>query len=175
MFSGTLQMEKLHALLLEQEPQQQLVHFPEPLPLPLDPSVRVHGLVPAKAALFKSALMPCRLTFLTTATQEGKEGDGEYVAIFKHGDDLRQDQLILQTITLMDKVSSPFLLCSLGPPFPKENYELGVLVDSCWVKCKQNLSCGLPCPSFVCALPNTVLFLNWHYGTFALRLFQRSL
>ncbi|XP_077555495.1 phosphatidylinositol 3-kinase 59F [Haemaphysalis longicornis] len=97
-------MEKLHALLLEQEPQQQLVHFPEPLPLPLDPSVRVHGLVPAKAALFKSALMPCRLTFLTTATQEGKEGDGEYVAIFKHGDDLRQDQLILQTITLMDKL-----------------------------------------------------------------------
>ncbi|KAK8776852.1 hypothetical protein V5799_029800, partial [Amblyomma americanum] len=91
-------IEKLHALLLEQE-SQQLIRFPEPLLLPLDPSVRVRGLVPSKATLFKSALMPCRLSFLA----EGAEG-GEYVAIFKHGDDLRQDQLILQTITLMDKL-----------------------------------------------------------------------
>lgn len=89
--------EKLHALLMDQE-SHQLIRFPDPLPLPLDPSVRVKGLLPAKAALFKSALMPCRLTFVT------EDGDKEYVAIFKHGDDLRQDQLILQTITLMDKL-----------------------------------------------------------------------
>lgn len=69
----------------------------EPLPLPLDPDVTVRAIIPERATLFKSALMPCRLSFRTSE-------ESEYVTIFKHGDDPRQDQLILQIISLMDKL-----------------------------------------------------------------------
>ncbi|XP_050293503.1 phosphatidylinositol 3-kinase catalytic subunit type 3 isoform X2 [Anthonomus grandis grandis] len=69
----------------------------EPIPFPLDPEIIITGILPDKAMLFKSAMMPAKLNFLTA------EGE-EYVAIFKLGDDLRQDQLILQMITLMDKL-----------------------------------------------------------------------
>lgn len=90
-------IERLQALLAD--PEANKINFSnfEPLPLPLDPEVRIKSIIADKATLFKSALMPCRITFLTI-------DDTEYVTIFKHGDDLRQDQLILQIITLMDKL-----------------------------------------------------------------------
>ena len=113
-------------------------HLEPPLSLPLDPSIKIQGVIPERATLFKSQLMPCRLTLRTTICEKNvadKTGEGretilstsplaatddaflsssgppgcdspslEYNVIFKHGDDLRQDQLILQTITLMDKL-----------------------------------------------------------------------
>jgi phosphatidylinositol 3-kinase len=70
--------------------------FP-PISLPLDPRIQVIGMIPEKATMFKSALLPFLLTFVCV--------DGsEYQVIFKTGDDLRQDQLVVQIITLMDRL-----------------------------------------------------------------------
>lgn len=90
-------IEKLQQLLQDAEVCKINFSEFEALPLPLDPSIKVSAIDPQYATLFKSNLMPCRLTFRTVENEE-------YVTIFKHGDDLRQDQLILQMFTLMDRL-----------------------------------------------------------------------
>ena len=95
------------------------------LPLPLDPAVLLTGIIPEESTVFKSALTPLRLTFRTAAggsasdlaaqasslsldTEEQRAEDeprgGKYAIIFKKGDDLRQDQLVVQMIQLMDRL-----------------------------------------------------------------------
>ena len=68
-------------------------HF-DSIPFPLDPSIKITGVISEKSSLFKSSLMPAKMTFMT-------DSGTEYVAIFKLGDDLRQDQLILQVVEII--------------------------------------------------------------------------
>ncbi|KAI6232650.1 Phosphatidylinositol 3-kinase catalytic subunit type 3 [Aphelenchoides fujianensis] len=73
------------------------------LALPLDPAVQVKQVLPESSVLFSSKLMPMRLTFSTVRGFAAPFEYGEaYTTIFKRGDDLRQDQLVLQMIRLMD-------------------------------------------------------------------------
>ncbi|KAG0768538.1 hypothetical protein G6F57_004034 [Rhizopus arrhizus] len=87
-------VERLRAVLAD--PKGQLHSFPA-LPLPLDPTKKVCGIIPEKSGVFNSSLQPLRITFVC-------EDKSEYPIIFKTGDDLRQDQLVIQIILLMDKL-----------------------------------------------------------------------
>ncbi|PLB37922.1 phosphatidylinositol 3-kinase VPS34 [Aspergillus candidus] len=93
--SRPLKIEKLKKFL--KDPKNEIVHIDPPLPLPLDPEVMVTGCYPDESNVFKSTLSPLLLTFKTS--------DGnKYPILFKVGDDLRQDQLVVQIIILMDRL-----------------------------------------------------------------------
>ena len=86
------------------------MHFEKGLQLPHEPYVKVYGVVPKRCIIFKSAVQPLRLVFNARKfPKDWKEGDAlpemvEYPTVFKNGDDLRQDALVLQVFSLMDNL-----------------------------------------------------------------------
>ena len=87
-------IEKLRSFI--NDSKNGLVNIP-PLPLPLNARIEITGINAEKSSVFKSNLFPFLLYFQCS--------DGsEYPVMFKDGDDLRQDQLVLQLFTLMDQL-----------------------------------------------------------------------
>ncbi len=107
-------IEKLRAAIADSK--NNLSSMP-PLPLPLNARVEVTGIIAEKCSIFKSNMFPLLLYFQCS--------DGsEYPVIFKDGDDMRQDQLVIQLFTLMDKLLrkenldlkvSPYDVLATGP------------------------------------------------------------
>lgn len=88
-----------------------------PLPLPLNATVEVTGIIAEKSSIFKSNMFPLLLWFQCS-------NGAEYPLIFKDGDDMRQDQLVIQLFTLMDRLLrkenldlklSPYDVLATGP------------------------------------------------------------
>lgn len=76
-----------------------------PLPLPLDARVSVTSIAAERSSVFKSNLFPLLLWFETIEMDSDEINlTPDYPVIFKNGDDLRQDQLVIQLFTLMDRL-----------------------------------------------------------------------
>lgn len=107
-------IEKLRSAIADSK--NNLASIP-PLPLPLNARIEVTGIIAEKSTVFKSNLFPL-LLYLQCA-------DGsEFPVIFKDGDDMRQDQLVIQLFTLMDRLLrkenldlklSPYDVLATGP------------------------------------------------------------
>lgn len=76
----------------------------ESIPLPVDPSVSLLKIFPDQSFLLKSAMNPGVLTCQVCATADPRKTKSLKKIMVKEGDDLRQDQLVLQLIILMDSI-----------------------------------------------------------------------
>ena len=75
--------------------------------LPINPLMKIKGVITSKCTVFKSAKSPVKYCFNVTPDTKvnNKHEDKDHINImFKYGDDLRQDQLVLQMINYMDSL-----------------------------------------------------------------------
>ena len=86
----------------ERNMMQETEHY-----LPIDPKIKIKGTIAQECSVFKSAKCPVKYTFkVTEDTKKNNslEDKDHFRIMFKYGDDLRQDQLILQMINYMDSL-----------------------------------------------------------------------
>ena len=86
----------------EKNMMQETEHY-----LPIDPKLKIKGTIAQECSVFKSAKCPVKYTFkVTEDTKKNNllEDKDHFRIMFKYGDDLRQDQLILQIINYMDSL-----------------------------------------------------------------------
>jgi phosphatidylinositol 3-kinase len=76
---------------------RKLQHFDQKVRFPLDPVLFAVGIDPSDVKVFQSKLRPVMLTFIM-------ENDVRYRVMFKIGDDMQQDQLIIQLFEVMDHI-----------------------------------------------------------------------
>ena len=90
-------IERLRAMLAEGGSSKHLRRFADAIRMAVKPEMLLTGLVGEESTLFRSALAPMLLCFTTA-------DGGRYRVMYKRGDDLRQDQLMIQMINLMDSL-----------------------------------------------------------------------
>lgn len=96
--SADIKTEQIRNLLGPGGSCEDLSHFS--CPNPLDPSVTLSGIIPEMCLVFKSKVNPIKFSW-NTIERNGFQKTTSF--IYKRGDDLRQDQLVLQIFSVMDR------------------------------------------------------------------------
>jgi hypothetical protein len=85
--------------------------FPDRFALPLDPRLEVCGLDTWACKVMSSKKLPLTLVFQLARPVDGvkspaaiQTGSNTFTVMYKNGDDLRQDQLTLQVLLVMDRL-----------------------------------------------------------------------
>lgn len=79
-----------------------MIPIPKNLTLPVKPDITVSSIVIDKCKLLKSKKKPFLLVFERSSQFNDFKADNTVAILFKVGDDLRQDQLILRSLETMD-------------------------------------------------------------------------
>ncbi len=75
------------------------------LTCPLDPTIKVYGVIADECSVFKSAVQPMKFSFHARKFEAGRTEQPKletYSIVFKNGDDTRQDSLINNMVAIMD-------------------------------------------------------------------------
>jgi len=104
-------VERLRQALVMDDPDQEVRldlvgGLEEGIPLPVDPTLMLHRVLVEKCIVLKSAMVPALITCEVSQIDESGGPAKKFLKkiMVKEGDDLRQDQLILQLIILMDSI-----------------------------------------------------------------------
>ena len=91
--------------------------------IPLNSQIKISGIQADKCTVFRSAMFPVKYSFVVEneyqKNNKEKEDPSRFETMFKYGDDLRQDQLILQIINYMNK-----LLLNAGQDYEFTTYKV---------------------------------------------------
>ena len=108
--------------------QLRAIELPSEFTLPLNPRWKCKGLVVDGCRSMSSKKVPLWLEF-----ENGEAGCPNFLALFKEGDDLRQDLLTLQLLRIMDNI------------WKKEGKDLKLIPYGC-VSTGNELGCAIPPP-----------------------------
>ncbi|RYG43301.1 GAF domain-containing protein, partial [archaeon] len=92
------------AMLATARTELQQVAWPARFQLPLRPSFVARGVNAAKCRVMFSKKKPLWLEFESADTVNADGMPATFTVMYKNGDDLRQDQLVLQALTVMDRL-----------------------------------------------------------------------
>lgn len=81
-----------------------LQRFKEPILSPIDPSLVILGILPKDVRIFTSKTEPVRLSLIVKDAKAHNAPERIQKYMFKVGDDMRQDQLVMQLFHIMNRL-----------------------------------------------------------------------